>query len=510
MEILKTSSIRKLDQQAIQTYHIASHELMEHAARALCEYMIEHVNRKTHVCILCGPGNNGGDGFALAYLMIRERYEHVIVYCCEPLEFMSEDEKIFAHLCVEQKVPILTTTNMDELKKVFQLQDVFVDGLFGTGLSRNIEGFYDGLITYVNSLHKKVISIDIASGIHSDSGKVMNCALKATTTITFECMKYGQVFYPGSAYCGEIVVKPIGLENLLARCLDEKTNIIDDALCAHFLPKRDAHGNKGSFGKVLMIGGSYAMPGAISLAAKSALRSGLGTLTLCVPDVIHDLLAMQIQECMFLSAKSSEGYYDEHIINLTKAQLASFEVVSIGNGLGRNNINEALVEMVLESECDCIVDGDALYELGKNIDLCKRHATTILTPHPKEMSYLCGKSVQEITADPVSIALEFCQKYPSVVLVLKDQHTTICYRDTCYMNIIGNDALAKGGSGDVLCGILTGLFAQGKNALRAACASVYVHALAADQLCSEQDTYSILPSDIIDKLSDVYKYIKSK
>lgn len=508
MQIVKRAMMNQMDQQATARYGIPSILLMEHAAMAVLSYMIENVAKQAHILLLCGPGNNGGDGFALARLLVQEQYEHIHIYCCVPVNVMSEDERSYANIAKQYGIAIHTTRNMEDVQILLQQQDVFVDALFGTGLTRPIDGFYEWLITQVNAFKKEVISIDVASGIHADTGEVMNCAIQASTTISFVCMKQGHVLYPGSHYCGNVIVKDITMPLALQDIGTEGITMLDDPLIASFLPKREKHSNKSSFGKVLMVGGSSAMHGAITLAARGALASGVGTLTLCIPDSIHAMLAGKLEECMLLSGKSKDGYFDESAVFLLQQQLVAYDLITIGNGIGRNKACEEMVKVILESDIPCIIDGDALYELGKHTDLLNRKAPTILTPHPKEMSYLIGTSVKEVLQDPKGIAEAFVKTYPNVILVLKDQHTLICNHTTMYMNLAGNHALAKGGSGDVLCGILTGLFAQGKNALHSACCAVYVHAISADHLLEEKDGYSILPSDLVKELSNSYQMLK--
>lgn len=508
MEIVNTETMRKMDTEAIHEYGIPGILLMEHAAMAVMDYIREHVARDSCIMILCGPGNNGGDGFALARLLVEEEYTQVRIHCSVPYDRMSHDEAVYARIAESYGIEIMKTQDMELIKPALDAADVVVDALFGTGLSRNIEGFYDVLILYLNLLNKRVISIDIASGVHGDTGCIMNCAVQSDVTITFECLKRGQLLYPGSSYCGDILVKKITLPKAVKAKIEQSIHLLDEEIVRRFLPKREAHSHKGSYGKVMMVGGSSYMHGAITLAAKAALLSGTGTLTLFLPDCISDIISMKLEESMLLLAPSMNGSFSMISVDLLKRNLDAYDLITIGNGMGRGEVTQAMVRTVLESDRPCVLDGDALYEAGKLRELLHRPAITILTPHPKEMSYLCGCSVKEVVKGPVQCAMEFVNSFENVVLVLKDQHTIICSKDVMYMNTAGNHALAKGGSGDVLCGILTGLYAQGKDALQAAAAAVYVHACAADELLHTMDAYSIQPSDLIAALSDTYGMLK--
>lgn len=509
MKIVTTQVMCDMDYEAIHEYGIPGIILMEHAAMSIFEYMSEHIKKEKRILILCGPGNNGGDGFALARLLVQGAYENVTLLCTVPYHKMSHDEAIYARIAQSYHIPIIQSEDMEIIQPLLEQQDCIVDALFGTGLTRKIEGFYDELILRVNRLRTCVICVDIPSGIHGDSGQIMNCAIQGDVTITFECMKTGQLLHPGNTYCGELIVKPIGIPKEISMKIPEYIQVLTNDIIKDFLPRRSSHSHKGSYGKVLMVGGSSSMHGAITLSAKAALHSGLGTLTLMIPESIRAIISKKMEECMILSIPDEEGFFHKDAAHILKEQMENYDVVVLGNGMGRNEATKSMVKVVLESNKPCIMDADALYEIGNYKDILKhRNALTILTPHPKEMSYLSGKSVKEILKNPMQFAREYTCEYPSVVLVLKDQHTIICDKKHMYMNMIGNHSLAKGGSGDVLCGILCGLFAQSKDALASSCSAVYVHAFTADELIKEKDAYSILPSDLIEKLSDVYGKLK--
>lgn len=508
MHIVKTADMRDMDYEAIHEYGIPGILLMEHAAEAVASYIKAHTDKKSKILIVCGPGNNGGDGFALAWLLAQEGYLHVTIHCSVPYQRMSHDEAVFARICESYPIPMIETEDMGILQDIVQEQDVIVDALFGTGLSRDISGFYDALILAINLSSATVISIDIPSGIHGDSGVIMKCAIQADVTITFECLKKGQMLYPGSSYCGEVIVKTIGMPAKLHSRIEDRIEVLDDAIIRSFLPKRSAHSHKGSYGKVLMIGGSSRMHGAVTLSAKAALKSGTGTLTLFVPACIRGLLSMKLEESMMIAVPDEDGYFGKDAQKYLEQYINDYDTIVIGNGMGRNEASEALVETVLKSDKPCILDGDALFILGKHRKLLERAATTILTPHPKEMSYISGTSVGDILRDPFTFSHDFVNHYPNVVLVLKDQYTIITDSNHQYANRRGNHSLAKGGSGDVLCGILSGLYAQSHDALPAAASAVYVHAICAEELCQYEDAYSVQPSDLIQNLSRIYQKLK--
>ena len=509
MKAVTVETMRKMDETAIHTYGIPSTVLMEHAAMAVCGYFLAHIEKSKHVLIVCGPGNNGGDGFALARLLVQEGYTHVQLHCCVDYGHMSLDEAVFAKVANSYQIPCSHSEERKDIEQLIQDADIIVDALFGTGLSRTISGFYDRLILQINLADKMVISIDIASGIHGNSGQIMGCAIQADITLTFESYKLGQILYPGSAYSGKIIPLSIQMPKAIEQ-MAEGLLVLEDDLVKTLLPQRSSHSHKGTYGKALMIGGSKEMHGAVTMAAKAALRRGIGTLTLFVPDCITLLLASKLEESMIIGAASEDGFFAHDAITALKRILSQYDMIIIGNGMGRNEAGKELVRTVLESDRPCILDGDALYETGKITAALQRPYPTILTPHVKEMSYLSGHSIKDIQQDPIAVLKEFLRKYPFSTVALKDAHTIIANSQQMYLNLAGNHALAKGGSGDVLCGILAGLFGQSKDALTSAACAVYVHALTADLLLQDEDANSILPNDLIASLSETYQILREE
>lgn len=507
MNIISTKDMRLLDHIAIHTYHISSLLLMKEAASRLKEWIDLHYARDHMITIVCGPGNNGGDGFALAILLVQDQYLHVHVVCPVEEEHMSEDERFYAQAARRMKIVI--TKQMEEcaFARLCQSSDLVVDALFGNGLTRAITATYEKLIITMNASDATILSVDIASGIHSDSGQIMGCAVKAKTTITFTCATMGHMIYPGSAYGGDLIIKQIGIPAEAFQTI-ELYPILDKHMVHTYLPKRYAHSHKGTYGKALLVGGSTSMHGAITLCAKSMLRSGVGMLTLFIPNTITSIIAMKMEECMLLENEADNGFFSSSAPQKLNQCISSYDTVIIGNGLGRSESCMELVKTVLASQKPCVMDGDAIFALANHLDLLKQHTSPIvITPHPKEMGYLTGKSVEEIMKDPFAIVKEFAATY-HVIVVLKDQYTYISDGRKVYVNTCGNHALAKGGSGDVLCGVIAGLFAQSKDALHASICGVYVHATCAQQLLKREDGNSILPSDLIKELSHVYRTLR--
>ncbi|MEE0829869.1 MAG: NAD(P)H-hydrate epimerase, partial [Longicatena sp.] len=349
MKLVKKEMIHWMDQKASSDYGIPTILLMEHAAQALCDAFIQLYDRNQKVCVVCGPGNNGGDGFALARLLYQNQY-CVSVYCPVLPDKMSQDEFINAKMVEALEIPYYQT--FDAFLEVLKQCDVVVDALFGVGLSRDIQGDYADLIKTINQGEKAVVSIDIPSGIDGTTGFKKGHAIIAHHTLTLAAYKQGLFINDARKHCGNIQLLDIQIPSkLMNEC--EGANVIDESIILSQLPKRMPYSHKGSYGKALMIGGSMAMHGALTLAAKACLQSGIGTFTLMVPDCISSILAMKLEECMLLSAPSKDGYFDELAISLLKEVLPQYDFIVIGNGMGRSDTCRKMVEAVLQSDKPC-------------------------------------------------------------------------------------------------------------------------------------------------------------
>ena len=488
------TTARNIDLAAIQSYKIPSIILMEHAAIESVKIIKTLIQKEDTICILCGPGNNGADGLAIARLLKQDDYN---VYCLVPeVKKMTEEEKLQFEIIKTMKIPYsmdLETYNYD----------IYIDCLFGNGLSRDIIGKYAQIINAVNDTHKFIISIDMPSGIEATMGNVCGCAIQANHTISLDCFKQGQWLNDGINHCGTLHLVDIGIpKELHQHCMDS-TKVITEELIQ--LPQRPLNAHKGSFGKALMIGGSQNMHGAIHMAASACYHSGIGTLTVMAPDCIGDILAIKDDFYMLLRTPSHDGCFDRKAIEVLKSNIDHYTVVTIGNGMQKNNVSNQLVQQVLKSDKTVILDADSFGVIHKNIDLLKREATTVLTPHIKEMSDLTGIPISVILENPIDVARNFTKEYPHCVLILKSSVTYIAYNKEVYVLNAQNPSLAKGGSGDILCGIMTGMQGQCKDPLQAALSACYVHSQSA---ILDKDSASVMPDDIINNIGNAIKKLR--
>lgn len=511
MKLVTKSEINKLDADTISNYHVPSILLMEHAAYKLFEYIQESHKGKS-IFILCGPGNNGGDGLALARQLISFGESKVKVGLIVSRDKLSEDGKSYYAICEALGIPCLKFPDeKEEIENEIIHSEVIVDSIFGTGLSRKVEGELGELFVKINNSRAFKLSVDIPSGIACDTGKVLGVAIKADCTITFQMGKVGLFLYPGISYTGELRIVPIGIPKELILKLPSKHYAIDKEMAKKILPIRPMRSNKGTYGKVLMIGGQVGMSGAICLATLGTMRVGAGLVTMAVPYSLCNIVEQKVTEAMTLPLPETDGHLNEEAAKLLKDRLPSFNVISIGPGLGRSLSVQKVMEEVLAADKITVVDADGLYALKPYLERLKeRKAPIIITPHVGEMSYLSGESIGDILENPIESAKAFSAKY-NVIVVLKLERMIVAIprQDNIYINTKGHQAIAKGGAGDVLTGFITGLVAQNKQPTQASLLGVYLHGYTTQKLVEEKGEYSVLPSDLLDYVSESFKEISS-
>lgn len=487
MKLVNRAQMNKIDNDTSVIYKIASLILMEHAGYSIYTDFIKRFSKKHKVIVVCGSGNNGGDGFVIARLLYISGYEVAI-------HFVGNEEKLtkdaYTNFLSVKALAIPMKDNYEDF-------DIIIDCLFGIGLCRNIEGDYKQIIQRINILNKKIISVDIPSGIDCDDGSICGCAIKADITYTIQCGKPGLYIYPGRFYSGEIVVVDIFVpKELIAQCVST-TYLIQKEEMGQLLPKRDSHSNKGSYGKVLCIGGSEGMSGAITMAAQSALKVGCGLMTCAIPTCIKDIVATNLWESMSIVLKDKDGYISGEAVNELQPKIDQYTCILIGCGIGRSDDIKIIMECLLKSEKTLLVDADGLVALKPYLNKYKERENIIITPHIKEFAELMDLEVIDVVEHTFAYVDEFCKCYPGYTLVLKSETTIIAQGNMRYLNTYGNNGLAVGGSGDVLAGIIAGLYAQKKETLSAAVLGVFLHAYSADTLLVNKSVYSIVPIDII-------------
>lgn len=488
--ILTGKDIKELDRYTIQNVGIPSLVLMENAARAAAQYIMEKALSKK-ILVVCGVGNNGADGLCIYRIL---KIQGVLCDCL----IVGEEHKATEEFCAQKK--IIENLSFGFLRECqFEKYDVILDALFGVGLSREVSGIFAKTIEKINAANANVYAIDIPSGISSDSGKVCGCAVKADRTVTFGYRKTGCVRYPGKKYCGHLHVCDIGYSSDICGILGfQRKYCTDKDLEA--VPKRDSSGNKGTFGKILIIAGSEKYCGAAILACKAAYRMGAGMVKLVTHKENKAAFCRAVPEALslFYEDKLSEAFEEELGSSIQWAQ-----AIAAGPGLSQSENAEKLLDFVL-NHCGSkrvILDADALNLLSQKETLKEKLSKTmILTPHVMEMARLAGKELDIIKDYPEETAEAFANRYHCNV-VLKDATTISTNGAEFFYNLSGNSGMATAGSGDVLTGILAAVSVWNMPIWQVMALGVYIHGKAGDLAAKKYGEYGMTANDMINKLS---------
>lgn len=482
--IYTNQEAKAIDRHAIETVGMSGLVLMEKAAMSVAAIFSAREKKEARVLAVCGIGNNGGDAIAVARILHEMGYQSAITVIGET-ERMTKETAKQLEIAVGCQVPVLSLSSICE-----EDFDVMIDGIFGIGLARNLEGIYEKVIEDMNASGASIYALDIPSGIHGTTGAVMNKAVRADLTVTFGVNKLGLVLYPGCDYAGEVFVTDIGFPKSSVQSVKSSVYHYEQADLQRFLPCRPARSHKGSFGKVLVVAGSEKMSGACYLAAKAAYRVGAGLVRVVSSADNREILLSSLPEMLFSTR-------DELAEGVDWA-----DVVIIGPGIGLTEEAEEMVRYVVENApVPTVIDGDGI----RLLNTCTESLTDnfVLTPHVKEMSYLTGMSITELQQDIVGTTVDSARQW-GCIMVQKDARTVVSDGLESYINVCGNSGMATGGSGDVLAGVIGGLLAQGMEPFAAAKLGVYLHGLAGDEMLSVTGTYGMMASDLIMGLQNVF------
>lgn len=508
MRVVTADTMQEIDKQAIKEYGVPGLQLMENAGRCCVEEIIAEFGLNGRCVVMAGKGNNGGDGHVIARLLGRKGWKVKVIILADRDQVIGDAatnlEKLpgsAINYCTHEGQ--LSALHMEE---IFQA-DVIVDALLGTGLRSDVGGIYLGAIELMNASGRPVVSVDIPSGIHGTTGRVMGGAVRAYITVAFAFAKLGHVLYPGAEHTGRLVVADIGIPQQLMETVSGY-DFLDEDMMRPMLNRRDRQAHKGHFGHCLIIAGSTGKTGAAALAANSAVRAGSGLVTLAAAESIHTVLEIKTTEVMTVPLPDSgSGHLTNSAFPAIEKLLAGKDAVAIGPGLDRRPGTFALVQNIVETVAlPLVIDADGLNALAEDITVLQRKKSTqvILTPHPGEMSRLLGTSIPDVEAIRISVAQEFARNY-GVFLVLKGARTIIASpAGTAAINGSGNPGMATGGMGDVLTGIIVSLLGQGYSAWDACRLGVFLHGFAADMVAAEKGEIGINASDVLEKLPYAY------
>lgn len=503
--------IRDADAFTIKHEPVSDLDLMERAAKTCADWVISHFSAHLHVRIFCGNGNNGGDGLVIARLLAIAGFK-ISVFCIgDPEKLSPSCLANFLRLKQESGIqPTIIGADHDqaltEVLPVCDPQDLLIDAIFGSGLTRPASGLYADIIEYINRQSSRVLAIDVPSGLFCDHpvpSESKQFVVKADFTLSFAPPKLSFFFPENAQFTGEWIVNDIGLHTEYLENAKVRNFFTEPEDVAGMLRVRKRFEHKGDFGHALLIGGSTGKMGAISLAAKACIRSGPGLVTAVIPSSGINTLQSYAPEVM-ISPGNSHDFVDQ------LPDLNSYRAVGVGPGLGTRPESAALLKLLIQqTPVPVVFDADAINILAENKTWFGfLPFGSIFTPHPREFERLAGKSGNSFERN--TLQREFSVRFGCFV-VLKGAYTAITTPEgNCWFNPTGNPGMATGGSGDVLTGIITGLMAQGYTPFHAALSGVYLHGLAGD-LAAEQIGYeSLIASDIIDHLGKSFKTLYGK
>ena len=497
MYIAGQKEMQMMDQYTMEQLGLPGIVLMENAGAAVVNEVVKDFpNKTTTIIVLAGGGNNGGDGFVIARRLIDFGYDVMLILAVAE-HSLKGDAKLHYEAYKKRQLPIVQADNYDMTKA-----QVIIDALLGTGIQGKVREPFYSLIKAVNEAKAFVYAVDVPSGVNASTGEVANVAIRANKTITFVLPKKGFYLQQGPGYTGEVICADISVPASLVHTLNlHLPRLITQELGKGAVPKRIAHGHKGTFGHVLVMGGCKSYVGATMYTAKAAFHSGAGLVTLAIPETIYPLVASQCPESLLLPLQDEKGSIAAQSLLTSEIDFSSYKTIAFGPGLGRQADGHSLLTQLLTklSGQPLIIDADGLYFARDLLgELRKYKGDVILTPHPGEMAHLTGLTVADVEQNRLEIAKQFAQDY-GVYLLLKGHRPIITAPDgKQYINPFGNDALGKGGSGDVLTGFIASFIAQGASTIDALIAASYYHASAAEQVGKELSNYGVTPLDIIE------------
>jgi len=503
MKVCTAEQMRKIDKSASDFGAIPSIVLMENAAIACVDEILSLKNVKS-VAIFCGKGNNGGDGFAIARHLFMSGIDTEVYLVCG--SDFSKDALINYEIISRMGIKIKEINDTDLLELYIKNTDVVVDAIFGTGVKGEIFGIAAEVINIINKNSSMVVSVDIPSGINADTGEILGVCVKADKTITFAAYKRGLLLFPGADFAGDITVADISIPEYIIKEQNINVNIIDKQLIKRLLPERKNNSHKGDYGKILIIGGSVGLTGAVAMAADACVKSGAGLVTVAVCDEINDILEVKLTEPMTLPVASTNGHLDKSCISDLSEKINHYDVCLFGPGLGRSeDIKEILSHILKVSEIPVIIDADGLYALSENPKMLEEcNCNLILTPHEAEMARLLRCTTDHIRENRLEASLTYATEN-GVTLILKGHHTIVTsVGGEQYINNNGNSGMACGGSGDVLSGMVAAFAARCHDECDAAVLGVYMHGLSGDIAQEKIGQDALTPTDITDNIGNAF------
>ena len=492
MKILSASQIRSADAYTIEHEPVSSLNLMERAATACVEWISQNLNQNYSFKIFCGPGNNGGDGLAIARMLLKAGFETKVFIVRESAKYSAD------FLENEKRLKNSFPSIIHELKSesdlpVIDASDYVIDALFGTGLSKPLTGIFSKLIESINSSDAEIISIDLPSGLYADQHSDGVAIIHANHTLSFQLPKLAFMFAENEKYVGDFHLLEIGLDREFIAEIPVVNNYLSKYFLQAFLKPRKKFSHKGIYGHALIVAGSKGKMGAAVLAARACLRTGVGLLTMHVPEEGIDIMQISCPEAM---------------VAIGEIDFNKYAAIGFGPGIGiEAGAKEMLKKYLNSAKAPLVLDADALNIISEERELLKLiPPNSVLTPHPKEFERLAGKTENDFERHELQL---FFSKNHKVFVVLKGAHTCITTPDgISYFNSTGNAGMAKGGSGDVLTGMITSLLAQRYSSLESSLLGVYLHGLAGDIAADKKGIDGMIARDVVNGVGEAWKNLR--
>jgi NAD(P)H-hydrate epimerase len=515
MKVATAAEMRRIDGRAMSEYGLPGVALMESAggevARKVAEILGGAADKK--ICIFAGKGNNGGDGFVAAR-HLTARGAKVKIFLLGAAAAVAGDARTNLDILFSMEAEVIEIAgerDCDKAAVAAAFADCLVDALLGTGFHGATGGELAAVIKIINTAGKPVVAVDIPTGVDADTGQVRGVAVQATHTVTFGLLKPGLLFQPGAVHAGTVAIADIGLPAALLTDAAIKQNAVTAGFVRRLLPVRQPWAHKGANGRVALVAGSKGLTGAAALAAMAAVRTGAGLVTLGVPASLNAIMEVKLTEVMTKPLPdAANGAFGQAAVDEAAALAETADVLAVGPGLGRGDDTVAAVRAIVRQVCcPLVIDADGLNALaGHSGILLESEALAVLTPHPGELARLTGKTPEAINADRLGAARQAATDLGAIV-VLKGPGTVVAYPDgEVFINTTGSAALATGGTGDVLTGVIASLVAQGLSSHDAAVAGVFLHGLAGEA-AARTGMVGVAAGDLLPALPAVIAYLQA-
>ncbi|HEY5932365.1 MAG TPA: NAD(P)H-hydrate dehydratase [Nitrospira sp.] len=506
-KIVTAAQMQALDRRTISEAHIPATTLMERAGSGVVsclEQRLGPVRGKT-VTVVCGKGNNGGDGFVAARLL-RRRHANARVLAMAPTSELSPDAATMSKQFVRGagKSSVYLYTSKAQAQALLQESDILVDALLGTGLSVAVTGRYAEVIDSINESGRPVVAVDLPSGLHADAGTILGRAIRASLTVSLGLPKLGLYQNDGIDLAGEVALVDIGIPPAYIEAVETRTTLMTRHAVRAYLPRRQPSSHKGTFGHAGIIAGSVGKTGAAAMVARAALRVGAGLVTVAIPASVNDVLEAKLLEAMTVPMPETKARtFARTALDRLVAFMAARTAIAIGPGLSTHHETVELVQALMKQlDRPAVLDADALNALtGRTALLASCKTPPIITPHPGEMARLeADATPQTVNSDRIGTASRFARER-GLFVVLKGARTVVARPDGAVAICpTGNPGMATGGTGDVLTGMMVGLLAQGMPSWEAACAATYLHGAAGDLAASRKGQAGLIAGDMIEEI----------